>query len=88
MGKEKLTDAEWHKIYPILKTNNRIDVGNGIACRRFVNAVLWMMRSGAQWRLLPSEHGKWNSVFKRFDDGCKKDVWSYLHEKARTDLDL
>jgi transposase len=88
MGREKLTDAEWHKIYPILKSNNRIYVGNGTACRRFINAVLWMMRSGAQWRLLPSEHGKWNSVFKRFDDWCKKDVWDYLHEKTKIDLDL
>jgi transposase len=88
MGREKLTDAEWHKIYPILKSNNRIYVGNGTACRRFINAVLWMMRSGAQWRLLPSEHGKWNSVFKRFDDWCKKDVWLYLHEKCKNDLDL
>jgi len=88
MGREKLTDVEWDKIYAVLKTNTRIYVGNSTACRKFVNAVLWMMRSGAQWRLLPSEHGKWNSVFKRFDDWCKKDVWTYLHEKCKNNLDL
>lgn len=66
------------------KTNARIYVGSGVASRKFVNAVLWMMRSGAQWLLLSSDHGKWNSVFKRFDDWCKKDVWTYLHENAKT----
>ena len=51
MGREKLSDTEWNKIHAILKTNARIYVGSGVASRKFVNAVLWMMRSGAQWRL-------------------------------------
>src|SRR3546814_7998157 len=27
--------------------------------------MVWMARTGAQWRHLPDEYGKWNSVFRR-----------------------
>lgn len=28
--------------------------------------MMWMARTGAQWRHLPDEHGKWSSVFRRY----------------------
>ena len=50
--KVKLTDYEWQKILPVLKSCPQIRLGAGRDVRRFLEAVLWILRSGAQWQLL------------------------------------
>src|ERR687890_475457 len=70
-----LSDAQWRKILPFLLAHPKLYVGPQWSCRRFLSAVLWVSRSGAQWRLLPAEYGNWKSVSKRFARWCEQGVW-------------
>ena len=88
MNRATLTDEQWGVILPFLTMHSRAYVGVQESCRRFLDAVLWILRSGAQWRLLPADLGGWNSVFKRFSRWCRGGVWADLHRHVAGDPDL
>lgn len=88
MIRHRIEDSNWNKIYASLKMIPGIYVGNEEKCRTFVDAVHWMMRTGIQWRDLPDEFGKWNSVFKRFANWSDKGVWKQVHQQLIEEPDL
>jgi transposase len=75
----EISNEEWKTIHPILAAHPHVRVASECKCRAFLAAVLWVLRSGAQWRLLPPSHGRWNTVFKRFSRWCQHGVWEALH---------
>lgn len=84
-----LSDEEWAKIREFLKQDTNAYVGKDEeACRRFVEAVKWIDRSGAQWRLLPEKYGKWNSIYKRFAGWSKAGVWQRMMGSCAEDADM
>ena len=54
--------------------------GHEDKCKLFVEAVLWITRTGAQWRMLPIEYGKWNTIYKRFARWAERSVWEQMHK--------
>ncbi len=55
--------------------------------RLFLEAILWISRTGSPWRDLPPEFGKWNTVFKNYRDQVKDDINSQ-HTLMNTCSDL
>lgn len=88
MNRIKLTDKQWETMQGYLKSHPRVYLGKEESCRCFVEGVLWILRSGAQWRLLPATYGDWNSVFKRFSRWSKHGVWTGLLADVAADADL
>jgi transposase len=84
----KLPDEHWQKILPVLKTCPQIRLGAGRSVRRFLEAVLWVTRSGAQWRLLPKQYGNWNAVYKRFARWSDLGIFEKLFEHFSADRDM
>ena len=57
--------------------------------RRFLDAVLWIARTGAAWRDLPDRLGNWNSQWRRFDRWAKAGRFAALADTLRDpDLDV
>jgi transposase len=75
-----LTDEDWAVIGPLLPPER------GRACRpahdnrRFFEGMMWVARTGAQWRQLPDEYGKWNSVYRRYRRWVEGGVFDALLE--------
>ena len=69
MPRLMLTDEHWSKLRPIMLENGMYDK-RGL--RLTVEGILYRMRVGCQWRDLPEYFGKWNSVYKRFNEWSSK----------------
>jgi transposase len=68
MDRRSLTDAQWAKMQPHCRGKVSDPGRTGGDNRLFLEAVLWIARTGSPWRDLPPEFGNWNTVFKRFCD--------------------
>jgi putative transposase len=86
LRRHELTDEQWELIRDRLP-GKATDPGPTADNRLFVNAVLFVARTGVPWRDLPERFGKWNSVWRRFDRWCGTDVWPGLAD-ALGDPDL
>jgi transposase len=83
-----ILEEQWSEILEFLKSESRVYVGKEAVCKLFISAVLWIARSGGQWRLLPEEYGYWNSVYKRFRNWSNHGVWERLHQFCIQEPDL
>ncbi len=83
-----MTNKEWRKIIGFLRSHKRAYVGKQAECRRFIEGVHWILRTGAQWRELPTDFGNWNSVYKRFARWEENGVWQALFEHVADDADM
>jgi transposase len=88
MIRHRLNDGNWEKIYTCLRNIPGIYTGKEEKCRQFVDAVHWVLRTGAPWRDLPSELGAWNSVYKRFSRWSDKGVWDHVHQQLIQEPDM
>lgn len=85
MARMWLRDEQWARIRDLLP-GKASDPGRTAADNRvFVEAVLWMARTGSPWRDLPEEFGPWNSIFRRFARWSDTGVWQRVFRVLAAD---
>jgi transposase len=88
MDRFVLTDAQWAKMEPHCLGKPGDPGRSGGNNRLFLEAVLWIARTGSPWRDLPEQFGKWNSVFVRYRDWTKAGVFKRLFDAASDQPDM
>jgi len=67
----KINEAQYKRIagyFPIQRGNVKTEN------RNFINAILYIAENGCKWRALPSEFGKWQTIYKKFSRWAKNGV--------------
>ena len=75
MPRHTISGADWRRVKGLLPTH-----GPKTDSRKFINAILWIARTGAPWRDLPRRLGRWNSVWRRFRRWAEAGVWDHVLE--------
>ena len=88
MIRRELTDRQWVRIEKLVAGKQGDKGRTGVDNRLFVDAVLWIVRTGAPWRDLPGEFGNWNSVYVRFRRWARKGLWERLFRELAKEPDF
>src|SRR5476651_2513228 len=72
-----ITDAIWEKLEPALAAAKHSQAGAPpkLTDRDFLEALLYLNRTGTPWRDLPAELGAWDGVYMRFRRWTGRGIW-------------
>jgi putative transposase len=78
-----LTEAEWailRSLLPPRAKRGRPPTGR----RQVINGILYLLRAGCAWRMLPREFGPWSTIYDIYRRWVKAGLWKKLHDQLRT----
>ena len=82
-----ISDKTWGLLEPHLRGREGVWGGQAKDNRQFINAVFWILRTGAPWRDLPPDYGDWKNTHRRFCRWRDKGIWEALLEKLVNEPD-
>jgi putative transposase len=78
-----LSDAEWHRLAPLVPKPKAGGRPPKYPRREILNAILYLVRAGCTWRLLPHEFPSWRIVYHYFRHWRLQGVWKRIHHRLR-----
>jgi putative transposase len=83
-----LTDEQWAKLKPHLPPVHSRGARRQVNLREIINALLYIGRTGCQWRMLPHDLPAWQTVYSYFKDWRDGGDWERLNRELRIEVRL
>ena len=81
-----LTDRQWALIEDLIPPAKPGGRPREVRMREVVNAIMYLLRTGCAWRLLPHDFPKWNIVYHYFARFRREGIWQDIHDLLRDEL--
>ncbi len=75
LPRHAISDENWERIEDLLPGKASDPGVTARDNRLFIDAILWIAKTGVPWRDLPERFGPWNTVWKRFDRWARQGRW-------------
>jgi transposase len=85
LPRHAISDADWERVEHLLPGRRGQHGGVARDNRLFIDAVLYVARTGIPWEDLPPRFGKYNSVWRRFDRWARRGRWKAIMDALRDD---
>jgi putative transposase len=81
-----LTDSQWAIIEPLIPLAKFGGRPRSLDMRQVINSILYVTVGGIQWRMLPKEYPKWQSVYTYFRQWRTNGIWRRIHDTLRAQV--
>jgi transposase len=81
-----LTDEEWQIIEPLIPAAKPGGRPRSVNMREIINGILYVLRSGGAWRMLPHDLPPWSTVYDYFRTWRRVNRWERIHTALRERL--
>jgi putative transposase len=81
-----LTDRQWQCISPLIPSAKPGDRPRTLDMREVIHAIVYLLVTGCQWRMLPHDYPKWQSVYVSFTTWRDDGTWQRIHDTLRAEV--
>jgi len=81
-----LSDQEWEVLGPLVPPVKSGGRPADYTRREILDAILYVLRSGCQWRMLPHDLPYWKTVYTYYRDWRLDGSWERIHNVLRKEL--
>ena len=75
-----LTDAQWVELVPLLPPANSRGHPRSVDLRQVINGILYVLRGGIPWRMMPHDLPPWGTVWWYFREWRLDGTWQRIHD--------